>query len=1071
MERHYRFLHKIKQALHERLKHKYAEMGGTDRLFIHKNVLVERICIKELTRLFEHGANSTNNEIMVDQEDPRIKRVKFEKFRAVLKDFRSPGQPFLTWNDIRELHSLCDDGNMKVFFQVLFAKSDQEFNASGADTEARLRATRNVPGFEYPATRTTVYPPSGWAEQKKKLMQRSATVPSKALQLEYVHGYNCESNGPNLFTFTDKDTQSSQLVFAAAGIVVIHDPATKKQKYFMEHSDDVVALCIDSTGSLCASGQVASIDNDGKSKPPLVYVWDVETLEILRTIDASATAANIQRTITSLCFSDDSSMLMVIGADDKHVVSVFDLRGGGAEFLADSPGQVGPPLQIHSIVSAPKIVSNTFGGSSIWITAGESSHLKFWLWKPSEPEPLSVIKGKFLKVTAPRVLLSICFMPKDDVIYVGAGDGRVLIFRYPGECYADALVHRSDASVYSLAAQKDGKHLWSGGSDHMLYQCRVKDAKFVKLRSYDFSHDGAGHLEIITAAEESDEFSHHPGSTKSDTFKKSGKSHRSKGSINQSVAMKSVAAIKATGGGERTGPNIRHNEIKVIVKDLVFVSQKNNKIEEEIGLVVATDGGSFWYVDWHRDIIDEIYYCHAGPSDYDRTMGGVQGVSPHPSKNAVFATCGEDRMMAVWDASTRERVNRGQLPEPAMCIAFSPQAGDHLAVGFHGGYVGVYDSTTFVRIAWHHRTSGDIEVIKYSPNGRQLATGSHENVIDLFDVKHKTSPYHHRKRLIGHSSGVVSLDWSADSKLLQSNCGAYEILYWDAIKGKNLRATEDSTESDTIWETWTCYLGFPVMGIWQKGWSRTDVNAVSRTRDMKLLVFGDDYGNVNLLNAPCIIRYAPKRVYSGHSSHVDDISFLMGDQRVISCGGRDKVLLQYRVVSSGELDKGTNLMLLEGTKGRLKTTKYGGGFADTTPLNSVGKRSSQLGRSSSNSRSGAGAAGGGGGGYQNNSDSDLSEEDYDEDYSSGGGGGGGGDLYQENSLSADDLLPLLAKHVSLANIPYLHAELAFVTLFCRDEALLIGRHGYALTSLCAAVKALDSQKEQTPSTTQEPSIQ
>jgi WD40 repeat protein len=80
----------------------------------------------------------------------------------------------------------------------------------------------------------------------------------------------------------------------------------------------------------------------------------------------------------------------------------------------------------------------------------------------------------------------------------------------------------------------------------------------------------------------------------------------------------------------------------------------------------------------------------------------------------------------------------------------------------------------------------------------QVATGSHENVIDLFDVKNRDSPYHHRKRLHGHSSAITHLDWSADSALMQSNCAAYEILYWDAIKGTNLRATKDSTESDTV---------------------------------------------------------------------------------------------------------------------------------------------------------------------------------------------------------------------------------------------------------------------------------
>jgi hypothetical protein len=43
--------------------------------------------------------------------------------------------------------------------------------------------------------------------------------------------------------------------------------------------------------------------------------------------------------------------------------------------------------------------------------------------------------------------------------------------------------------------------------------------------------------------------------------------------------------------------------------------------------------------------------------------------------------------------------------------------------------------------------------------------------------------FKHVRRLKGHTSYVTHLDWSADSSLIQSNCGAYEILYWDVAKG------------------------------------------------------------------------------------------------------------------------------------------------------------------------------------------------------------------------------------------------------------------------------------------------
>ena len=55
--------------------------------------------------------------------------------------------------------------------------------------------------------------------------------------------------------------------------------------------------------------------------------------KVLRTIDGGNTSANIQRSVSGLAFSLDSSMLLLVGADDKHVVSCFDLT------------QVPPPIR------------------------------------------------------------------------------------------------------------------------------------------------------------------------------------------------------------------------------------------------------------------------------------------------------------------------------------------------------------------------------------------------------------------------------------------------------------------------------------------------------------------------------------------------------------------------------------------------------------------------------------------------------------------------------------------------------------------------------------------------------
>nr|KAF6272648.1 EMAP like 2 [Myotis myotis] len=146
----------------------------------------------------------------------------------------------------------------------------------------------------------------------------------------------------------------------------------------------------------------------------------------------------------------------------------------------------------------------------------------------------------------------------------------------------------------------------------------------------------------------------------------------------------------------------------------------------------------------------------------------------------------------------------------------------------------------------------------------------------------------------GHSSFITHLDWARDSSRFVTNSGDYEILYWDSATCKQITSADEVRNME--WATATCVLGFGVFGIWSEGADGTDINAVARSHDGKLLASADDFGKVHLFSYPCCQPRAHSHKYGGHSSHVTNVAFLWDDSMALTTGGKDTSILQWRVV-------------------------------------------------------------------------------------------------------------------------------------------------------------------------------
>ena len=201
-----------------------------------------------------------------------------------------------------------------------------------------------------------------------------------------------------------------------------------------------------------------------------------------------------------------------------------------------------------------------------------------------------------------------------------------------------------------------------------------------------------------------------------------------------------------------------------------------------------------------------------------------------------------------------------------------------------------------------------ISEIKFSPDGRTLAVGSHDNSVYLYGVNKQ---FKRKGKFSKHSSYITHIDFSSDSKVMQTNCGAYELLFSDVSNGKQIMKSE--ALKDVHFNTsWTCPLGWPVLGIWAEGMDGTDINAVDVHFKNKLLATGDDFGKVTLFIYPCI-AFAEKAIphggdggieFTGHSSHVTCVRWVEANGNhpyLISTGGEDKCVFQWKCHTDGEV--------------------------------------------------------------------------------------------------------------------------------------------------------------------------
>lgn len=293
---------------------------------------------------------------------------------------------------------------------------------------------------------------------------------------------------------------------------------------------------------------------------------------------------------------------------------------------------------------------------------------------------------------------------------------------------------------------------------------------------------------------------------------------------------------------------------------------------------------------------------HSGPE--------LWGLSVHPLKN-YYCTVGDDSILRVWNTSQHNAMASVQLEMGARCCAYSPD-GRKIAVGFgcpvrlsnkqYDGKWIILDSDD-LQVTHEARDSNKwITDMKFSPNGEMLAIGCYDNKIYVYSV----SDGYSLSCVIGqHSSFIAHIDFSEDGSWLQSNCGAFELCFFEADTGMYIPAA--SRLRDVRWATQTCTLGWSVQGIWPPQRDGTEITTCDcnlfRGEDGTVIATGDNYGRVQLFRYPSTSSFSLSKKYKVGSSPLTRVKFVSGDAYLLALCGTDKSIIRWKHVR----DRGENV--------------------------------------------------------------------------------------------------------------------------------------------------------------------
>lgn len=549
----------------------------------------------------------------------------------------------------------------------------------------------------------------------------NAAKPDKTFVIDHVFGFAGDRNKAVAYFGKDKD----EIIFPTAGLGVVQDVKTRKQKFFggVEkdqhaekyqnnwpfHQDDVTTLDI-------AGGEFRNIVCTGEcGKLSTVHVWDTNTMSSIASFNLGPTAKGVAALSISPCMR----YVAAVDQSNDHTMYIYNVQRKKM-LLSLSAGSDA----IYNIQWSKK-------PNDLKFVAVTSRSLQFW--NPADASKKLFKAGTFGSKFQ-QTKFNCAAFDEDGICYSGGANGGVHVWDQKQDL---GLVLKAHAGEVTAVACNQGM-LVSTGKDDMLsvFTCNTGEYTFVRQIALDTFHF-ASSLDVLDGR--------------------------------------------------------------------VLVGHDNGRIQ-----VVNADGTD-------KQLLN-VSHCD----------GESWGLEILPEKG-TFLTCGDDNQILEFSIKDKKCIKEGKVwsfdlmggkpyetskikstastlssfppQQQARGLAYSKKH-QHVAVSNNYGDVNILDYNDFSkRLCTLYKPREWCEFMAYSPNEEMLAVGSHDDCIYVYKINENGEYSLHWAITFVHSSAIVNMDWSRDSKFLRAVDQAYAKIYYNVEECQQVTDGQNSLSDPALWHT------------------------------------------------------------------------------------------------------------------------------------------------------------------------------------------------------------------------------------------------------------------------------